>query len=173
MILGFYFNLYNLGEKFKMFTVSLYGGIFNSNCKIEYSTFLFLNCQTSLYVTYFSYTVVPLKAEKGLFLWNNSWLSISLGCQHLHPCDLWICFELLGVWIFILVFLDPSNRYCFGLTKPWTLTSIVCSVLVHSGGVHGGHYYAFIRPTLSSQWYAIHAQTCFSCLQLKTILLLR
>lgn len=21
-----------------------------------------------------------------------------------------------------------------------------CSVLVHSGGVHGGHYYAFIRP---------------------------
>lgn len=30
----------------------------------------------------------------------------------------------------------------------------VCSVLVHSGGVHGGHYYAFIRPTLSDQWYA-------------------
>lgn len=29
----------------------------------------------------------------------------------------------------------------------------VCSVLVHSGGVHGGHYYAFIRPTLSDQWY--------------------
>ncbi|KAM3255311.1 hypothetical protein ACQJBY_048575 [Aegilops geniculata] len=27
------------------------------------------------------------------------------------------------------------------------------SVLVHSGGVHGGHYYAFIRPTLSDQWY--------------------
>ncbi|XP_047982846.1 ubiquitin C-terminal hydrolase 13-like isoform X2 [Salvia hispanica] len=27
------------------------------------------------------------------------------------------------------------------------------SVLVHSGGVHGGHYYAFIQPTLSSQWY--------------------
>ncbi|KAL6654058.1 hypothetical protein ACP70R_007523 [Stipagrostis hirtigluma subsp. patula] len=27
------------------------------------------------------------------------------------------------------------------------------SVLVHSGGVHGGHYYAFIRPTLSQQWY--------------------
>ncbi|KAL1558281.1 CSN-associated deubiquitinating enzyme Ubp12, variant 2 [Salvia divinorum] len=27
------------------------------------------------------------------------------------------------------------------------------SVLVHSGGVHSGHYYAFIRPTLSSQWY--------------------
>lgn len=29
----------------------------------------------------------------------------------------------------------------------------VCSVLVHSGGVHGGHYYAYIRPTLSNQWY--------------------
>ncbi|KAJ4829155.1 ubiquitin carboxyl-terminal hydrolase 13 [Turnera subulata] len=27
------------------------------------------------------------------------------------------------------------------------------SVLVHSGGVQGGHYYAFIRPTLSDQWY--------------------
>ncbi|KAK9940314.1 hypothetical protein M0R45_016982 [Rubus argutus] len=29
----------------------------------------------------------------------------------------------------------------------------VYSVLVHSGGVCGGHYYAFIRPTLSEQWY--------------------
>ncbi|KAI4299933.1 hypothetical protein L6164_033353 [Bauhinia variegata] len=28
------------------------------------------------------------------------------------------------------------------------------SVLVHSGGVHGGHYYAFIRPTVSDQWEA-------------------
>ncbi|XP_022891827.1 ubiquitin carboxyl-terminal hydrolase 12-like [Olea europaea var. sylvestris] len=27
------------------------------------------------------------------------------------------------------------------------------SVLVHSGGVHGGHYSAFIRPNLSHQWY--------------------
>uniref|UniRef100_A0A7N0V5G9 ubiquitinyl hydrolase 1 n=1 Tax=Kalanchoe fedtschenkoi TaxID=63787 RepID=A0A7N0V5G9_KALFE len=27
------------------------------------------------------------------------------------------------------------------------------SVLVHSGGVHGGHYYAFIRPTLSDKWF--------------------
>ncbi|KAL0368371.1 UNVERIFIED_CONTAM: Ubiquitin carboxyl-terminal hydrolase 13 [Sesamum calycinum] len=27
------------------------------------------------------------------------------------------------------------------------------SVFVHSGGVHGGHYYTFIRPTLSNQWY--------------------
>ncbi|XP_019461345.1 PREDICTED: ubiquitin carboxyl-terminal hydrolase 12-like isoform X4 [Lupinus angustifolius] len=27
------------------------------------------------------------------------------------------------------------------------------SVLVHSGGVNGGHYYAYIRPTLSNQWF--------------------
>ncbi|KAJ1389085.1 Ubiquitin specific protease, conserved site, partial [Sesbania bispinosa] len=27
------------------------------------------------------------------------------------------------------------------------------SVLVHSGGVHGGHYYAYIRPTLSNEWF--------------------
>ncbi|XP_019427988.1 PREDICTED: ubiquitin carboxyl-terminal hydrolase 13-like isoform X3 [Lupinus angustifolius] len=27
------------------------------------------------------------------------------------------------------------------------------SVLVHSGGIHGGHYYAYIRPTLSNQWF--------------------
>ncbi|KAG8055246.1 hypothetical protein GUJ93_ZPchr0001g30571, partial [Zizania palustris] len=27
------------------------------------------------------------------------------------------------------------------------------SVLVHSGGGHGGHYYAFIRPDLSDIWY--------------------
>ena len=27
------------------------------------------------------------------------------------------------------------------------------SVLVHSGDVHGGHYYAFIKPTTGPQWY--------------------
>ncbi|KAI3914506.1 hypothetical protein MKW92_004445 [Papaver armeniacum] len=27
------------------------------------------------------------------------------------------------------------------------------AVLVHSGGGHGGHYYAFIRPTVSKQWF--------------------
>jgi ubiquitin carboxyl-terminal hydrolase 7 len=40
----------------------------------------------------------------------------------------------------------------------WTLTLVLttcfeCSVLVHSGGGHGGHYYAFIRPALSDIWY--------------------
>jgi uncharacterized UBP type Zn finger protein len=33
---------------------------------------------------------------------------------------------------------------------------LLCSVLVHSGGVHGGHYYAFIRPTLSDQWCVLY-----------------
>ncbi|KAK4409142.1 Ubiquitin carboxyl-terminal hydrolase 12, partial [Sesamum angolense] len=32
---------------------------------------------------------------------------------------------------------------------------ILHSVLVHNGGVHGGHYYAFIRPTLSNQCYRL------------------
>ncbi|KAJ6727514.1 UBIQUITIN-SPECIFIC PROTEASE 12-RELATED [Salix purpurea] len=31
------------------------------------------------------------------------------------------------------------------------------SVLVHSGGVHGGHYYAYIRPTLSDQCFELMA----------------
>jgi len=42
------------------------------------------------------------------------------------------------------------------------------SVLVHSGGVHGGHYYAFIRPTLSEQWYVytrITRSELFSAIQ--------
>ena len=41
---------------------------------------------------------------------------------------------------------------------------VVYSVLVHSGGVHGGHYYAFIRPTLSDQWWTIFFVTHFVCL---------
>lgn len=41
--------------------------------------------------------------------------------------------------------------------KPFVLTPLLVafSVLVHSGGVHGGHYYAYIRPTLSDQWYVV------------------
>ncbi|KAI8004884.1 Ubiquitin carboxyl-terminal hydrolase 13 [Camellia lanceoleosa] len=27
------------------------------------------------------------------------------------------------------------------------------SVLVHSDCVHGGHYYAYIKPTLTDQWF--------------------
>lgn len=47
---------------------------------------------------------------------------------------------LEAVWIIIVILLI-------------FIASLRCSVLVHSGGVHGGHYYAFIRPTLSDQWY--------------------
>lgn len=43
-----------------------------------------------------------------------------------------------------MMLIIPSGAYIF---------EFVYSVLVHSGGVHGGHYYAFIRPTLSDQWY--------------------
>lgn len=38
---------------------------------------------------------------------------------------------------------DPSVRNLY----------LLHSVLVHSGGVHGGHYYAYIRPTLGDDWY--------------------
>ena len=41
----------------------------------------------------------------------------------------------------------------FGFVCGYLYKYSICSVLVHSGGVHGGHYYAFIRPTLSDQWY--------------------
>lgn len=34
------------------------------------------------------------------------------------------------------------------------------SVLVHSGGVHGGHYYAFIRPD-GKQWFKFDDEKVF------------
>ncbi|KAL6545295.1 hypothetical protein OROGR_009169 [Orobanche gracilis] len=41
-----------------------------------------------------------------------------------------------------------------GSRNPWSAVKYLnLSVLVHNGGVHGGHYYAFIRPTVSNQWY--------------------
>lgn len=36
------------------------------------------------------------------------------------------------------------------------------SVLVHSGGVHGGHYYAFIRPD-GKQWLKFDDDKARSC----------
>ncbi|PWA90493.1 ubiquitin-specific protease 12 [Artemisia annua] len=36
------------------------------------------------------------------------------------------------------------------------------SVLVHNDGVKGGHYYAFIQPTLSGQWFKIAILMCNS-----------
>jgi len=43
-------------------------------------------------------------------------------------------------------FIDPAHK---GVKQ----TYILHGVLVHSGGVNGGHYYAFIRPTLEKKWY--------------------
>ncbi|KAK8481841.1 hypothetical protein V6N12_030596 [Hibiscus sabdariffa] len=31
------------------------------------------------------------------------------------------------------------------------------SFFIHSGGVHGGHYYAYIRPTRSDQWHYVYS----------------
>lgn len=60
------------------------------------------------------------------------------------------CTSVLGCGLeFVLLTLD-------------LMTFLECSVLVHSGGVSGGHYYAFIRPTLSNQWYgSIVNSRCF------------
>ena len=52
------------------------------------------------------------------------------------------------------------------------LSSLDCSVLVHSGGVNGGHYYAFIRPTLSNQWYGlVQIVDAFLCADLLAIVI--
>lgn len=38
------------------------------------------------------------------------------------------------------------------------------SVLVHSGGVHGGHYYAYIRPNTSGKWLKFDDEKVCLCL---------
>ncbi|KAL6507816.1 CSN-associated deubiquitinating enzyme Ubp12 [Orobanche gracilis] len=50
--------------------------------------------------------------------------------------------------------LDRNNRKYLSPEADRSIRNLYMlhSVLVHSGGVHGGHYYAFIRPTLSDQW---------------------
>ncbi|KAL1549232.1 CSN-associated deubiquitinating enzyme Ubp12 [Salvia divinorum] len=51
--------------------------------------------------------------------------------------------------------LDRDNGKYLSLDADRSIRNlyILHSVLVHSGGVHGGHYYAFIRPKLSDLWY--------------------
>ncbi|CAN8259679.1 unnamed protein product [Cochlearia groenlandica] len=51
--------------------------------------------------------------------------------------------------------LDRENRKYLSPDADTSVRNLYTlhSVLVHSGGVQGGHYYAFIRPTLSDQWY--------------------
>ncbi|KAJ6870701.1 hypothetical protein NC652_036376 [Populus alba x Populus x berolinensis] len=61
-------------------------------------------------------------------------------------------------------YLSPeADRECAKIYTHFTVIAVnviatwdvhdLLDVLVHSGGVHGGHYYAFIRPTLSDQWF--------------------
>ena len=58
------------------------------------------------------------------------------------------CSSRLGADLWVFNFWEQ-----FGYFVVIFVASLQCSVLVHSGGVHGGHYYAFIRPKLSDQWY--------------------
>lgn len=62
-----------------------------------------------------------------------------------------------AVHIFIFTagyFLFDAKVFTICLLISFYMTYYVVdySVLVHSGGVHGGHYSAFIRPNLSHQW---------------------
>ncbi|KAL0426633.1 UNVERIFIED_CONTAM: Ubiquitin carboxyl-terminal hydrolase 12 [Sesamum latifolium] len=68
------------------------------------------------------------------------------------------------MWYDIMKLKELSERAMHGVRNylncimPLSLLPVLAAfrtfcVLVHSGGVHGGHYYAFIRPTLSDQWY--------------------
>jgi hypothetical protein len=59
-----------------------------------------------------------------------------------------LCSSRLGADLWVFNFWEQ-----FGYFVVIYVASLQCSVLVHSGGVHGGHYYAFIRPKLSDQWY--------------------
>mmetsp|Transcript_7331 Transcript_7331/g.19028 ORF Transcript_7331/g.19028 Transcript_7331/m.19028 type:complete len:1112 (-) Transcript_7331:2065-5400(-) len=52
--------------------------------------------------------------------------------------------------------LDVGNRKYFSPSSDRSQRNVYLlhSVLVHSGGVHGGHYYAYIRPTLEGDaWF--------------------
>ena len=72
--------------------------------------------------------------------------------------------ENVQIWKFALVLVltvNTSTLLLFSYDSAHTdmihffdadVAYVLFSVLVHSGGVHGGHYYAFIRPTLSDQW---------------------
>lgn len=67
----------------------------------------------------------------------------------LHTCvDICLC-----MYMHTLIYICSC---CISYFVGCVLNQIIfCSVLVHKGGEHGGHYYAFIRPTLSDQWYCL------------------
>ncbi|KAK1384608.1 hypothetical protein POM88_022343 [Heracleum sosnowskyi] len=49
---------------------------------------------------------------------------------------------------------ENGNYVCFVIHDSFLYNS----VLVHSGELHGGHYYAYIRPTLSQQWFEFNGE---------------
>ncbi|KAL5702532.1 ubiquitinyl hydrolase 1 [Ranunculus cassubicifolius] len=51
--------------------------------------------------------------------------------------------------------LDRDNRKYLSPDSDTSVRNLYTlhSVLVHSGGVSGGHYYAYIRPNLTDQWF--------------------
>jgi hypothetical protein len=57
----------------------------------------------------------------------------------------WVLFHAVTDSISVCVSLPP---YCWLLQADRSVRNLykLHSVLVHSGGVHGGHYYAYIRP---------------------------
>lgn len=75
----------------------------------------------------------------------------------------------LSIWIPTLTNLltDPplTNTFCMGMhstpfvsyhhissNTPSILFSVLCRVLVHSGDLSGGHYFAFVKPNTEGKW---------------------
>lgn len=83
-----------------------------------------------------------------IFWLNESFLLLVIWLNKVVYC----CSMLYILSLAIDIWLDVDKSL-----KPFVLTPLLVafSVLVHSGGVHGGHYYAYIRPTLSDQWYVV------------------
>lgn len=50
------------------------------------------------------------------------------------------------------------SRYCPSMA-PDDLQYTLWAVLVHCGGVHGGHYYVFIRSYKNNEWYRLDDDT--------------
>ena len=91
------------------------------------------------------------------FLWNLIWTEKMVSICHQKLIGLFaICTGCIGK-ILKLFFCFEQNKAAI-----WSLilSTFHDSVLVHSGGVHGGHYYAFIRPTLSDHWYTTFIEIC-------------
>lgn len=79
--------------------------------------------------------------------------TLSTGIKNVIPFisedTLYCIYYVIHKYNFFFIFLSPM------LTDTYLHFQLYNSVLVHSGGLHGGHYYAYIRPTLSEQWYAV------------------